>query len=161
MPNYIDKDKLIRDLIYNKSFYPAIVKSAIENAPVEDVVPRSKYEDWKGIAKAYRKQFEESYEKHQVELNKADQEIERLEHILNNYALQYGTVTDKQKVIDKAKQEAYKEVFEKISKRFEVLLKDYPCEGDWVSAKKFLGVHWKYIVNSIMADYKPNSKRNT
>ena len=34
MANYIDKDKLIRDLIDNRSFYPAIVKNAIENAPV-------------------------------------------------------------------------------------------------------------------------------
>ena len=38
MPEYIDKDKLIRDLIDNRSFYPAIVKNAIENAPTEDVV---------------------------------------------------------------------------------------------------------------------------
>lgn len=45
MPNYIDKDKLIRDLIDNRSFYPAIVKRAIENAPTEDVVPRSEYDD--------------------------------------------------------------------------------------------------------------------
>ena len=38
MPEYIDKEKLIRDLIDNRSFYPAIVKSAVENAPTEDVV---------------------------------------------------------------------------------------------------------------------------
>ena len=45
MPEYIDKEKLIRDLIDNRSFYPAIVKSAIENAPTEDVVEvvRCKY----------------------------------------------------------------------------------------------------------------------
>jgi hypothetical protein len=41
---YIDKDKLIRDLIDNRSFYPVIVKNAIENAPIEDVVPRSEVE---------------------------------------------------------------------------------------------------------------------
>lgn len=44
MERYIDADKLTRDLIDNRSFYPAIVKSAIENAPTEDVVPRSEYE---------------------------------------------------------------------------------------------------------------------
>lgn len=44
MPEYIDKEKLIRDLIDNRSFYPAIVKNAIENAPIEDVVPRSDIE---------------------------------------------------------------------------------------------------------------------
>ena len=40
---YIDAEKLIRDLI-DKGFYPALVKSAIENAPTEDVVPRSELE---------------------------------------------------------------------------------------------------------------------
>ena len=45
MPEYIDKEKLIRDLIDNRSFYPAIVKNAIENAPTEDVVPRSEVDE--------------------------------------------------------------------------------------------------------------------
>lgn len=44
MAEYIDKNKLIRDLIDNRSFYPAIVKNAIENAPTADVVPRSEVE---------------------------------------------------------------------------------------------------------------------
>ena len=41
----IDADKLTRDLIDNKCFYPAIVKRAIENAPIEDVVARSEVEE--------------------------------------------------------------------------------------------------------------------
>ena len=41
-------------------------------------------------------------------------EVERLEHILDCYALQYGTVTDQQKVIEKAKSEVAREIFEKI-----------------------------------------------
>ena len=40
--------------------------------------------------------------------------VERLEHILDCYALQYGTVTDQQKVIEKAKSEVAREIFEKI-----------------------------------------------
>ena len=40
MADYIDREKLIRDLI-DKGFYPALVKRAIENTPTEDVVPRS------------------------------------------------------------------------------------------------------------------------
>ena len=44
MPRYIDAEKLKRDLIDNRNFYPAIVKRAIENAPTEDVVPRSEVE---------------------------------------------------------------------------------------------------------------------
>lgn len=38
MPKYIDKEKLKRDLIDNRCFYPVIVKNAIENAPTEDVI---------------------------------------------------------------------------------------------------------------------------
>lgn len=42
--SYIDREKLKRDLIDNRSFYPAIVKRALENAPTEDVVPRGEVE---------------------------------------------------------------------------------------------------------------------
>lgn len=52
MPNYIDKDKLKRDLIDNRSFYPAIVKNAIENAPVENVALKRK------IIKQFVRRFE-------------------------------------------------------------------------------------------------------
>jgi hypothetical protein len=59
MPNYIDKDKLIRDLIDNRNFYPAIVKRAIENAPTEDVVPRSEVEKAKQkVAREILDEFE-------------------------------------------------------------------------------------------------------
>lgn len=55
---YIDADKLTKDLIENKSFYPAIVKRAIEEAPtvqvmgewisVDDRLPVNDYEKhWK------------------------------------------------------------------------------------------------------------------
>ena len=43
-------------------------------------------------------------------------EVERLERILNSYALQYGTVRDKQKVIDEAKSEVASEIFEEIDR---------------------------------------------
>jgi hypothetical protein len=45
----------------------------------------------------------------------ADAEIERLKQIINSYALQYGTVTDQQKVIDKAKAEVIEEIEERIA----------------------------------------------
>ncbi len=35
---YIEREALKRDLIDNRSFYPAIVKNAIEEAPAADVV---------------------------------------------------------------------------------------------------------------------------
>lgn len=43
-------------------------------------------------------------------------EVERLEQILNSYALQYGTVKDQQEVIDKIKRETAMEMFEEIEK---------------------------------------------
>ena len=41
-------------------------------------------------------------------------DVERLESICHSYALQYGTVTDQQKVIDKAKAEVAREIFEEL-----------------------------------------------
>ena len=41
-------------------------------------------------------------------------EVERLQHILDCYALQYGTVKDQQSVIDKAKAETKREIGEEI-----------------------------------------------
>ena len=38
MAEYIEREALKRDLIDNRSFYPAIVKAAIESAPAADVV---------------------------------------------------------------------------------------------------------------------------
>lgn len=45
-----------------------------------------------------------------------ESEVERLRAICNSYALQYGTVRDQQKVIDEAKREIAREIFEEISK---------------------------------------------
>lgn len=54
MAEYIDREKLKRDLIDNRSFYPAIVKNAIETAPTEDVVLRSEVEELENeLAKCY------------------------------------------------------------------------------------------------------------
>lgn len=44
-------------------------------------------------------------------------QVERLEKILDFYAIQYGTVKDQQKVIDKAKSEVAKEIFEEIKNK--------------------------------------------
>ena len=41
-------------------------------------------------------------------------EVERLQHILDSYALQYGTVMDKHIVIEKAREEVAREIFEEI-----------------------------------------------
>jgi exonuclease III len=44
----------------------------------------------------------------------ADKEINRLKHVLDSYALQYGTVTDQSKKIKEIKDEAYKEFAERL-----------------------------------------------
>ncbi len=43
-------------------------------------------------------------------------EVERLQYILDSYALQYGTVKDQHEVIDKAKTGVAREIFEEIEK---------------------------------------------
>jgi hypothetical protein len=80
MAEYIDREKLIKKLI-DKGFYPALVKSAIENAPAEDVVPKSEVEDLKELIKVYKSCKEELAIKHGItviELQLAKQEVERL-----------------------------------------------------------------------------------
>jgi hypothetical protein len=42
------------------------------------------------------------------------EEVDRLHHILNSYALQYGTAKDQQAVIDRIKAETAREIFEEI-----------------------------------------------
>ena len=53
-------------------------------------------------------------EKQKLEIWKQQGEIDRLTRICNSYALQYGTVTDQQKVIDKAKAEVIEEIEKEI-----------------------------------------------
>lgn len=50
--------------------------------------------------------------------------IDRLERICNSYALQYGTVKDQQAVIDKAKADAAKEIFDELEREIEDALKN-------------------------------------
>ena len=51
MSRYIDADVLIDDLIHNRSFYPAIVSSAIKNTPTADVVEVVRCKDCKHFTK--------------------------------------------------------------------------------------------------------------
>lgn len=120
MPEYIDKEKLKRDLIDNRCFYPVIVKNAIENAPTEDVVPRSEVERWQL--------------KYKSDIETCDSTIHRLHNIL----LQFTDIVHKwgnkngidtteislvpileqetDNIITKAKQDVAMEIFEEIEK---------------------------------------------
>jgi hypothetical protein len=71
-------------------------------------------------------------------------EVERLQHILDSYALQYGTVKDQHEVIDKVKTEVAREIFEEIEKaisnleyrantpRKTVRVEELKAQVDWV-----------------------------
>lgn len=94
MEEFISKNKLIKELI-DKGFYPAIVKSAIENAPIENVVPKSEYEklEW---------QFKEldiecnRLEKDEENFHKAKQEVAReiFEHMKKRIHHEYTYLAD-------------------------------------------------------------------
>lgn len=133
MAEYIDREALL-ELINEDCKYKNVTNEytrgcnevcdwaikTIKNIPTEDVVPRSEVEE-KQI------QLEVLYDnvvKLETKLDQADQEEERLKRILNNYALQYGTVTDKQKVIDKAKQDVAREMIEEFEKEIKLDLQN-------------------------------------
>lgn len=98
MPNYIDKDKLIRDLIDNRNFYPVIVKNAIENAPTEDVVPRSEVEQ----LQRNLEQCENGYKQqiHIMECKHKD-EVDKLRNSVDEALKLFGTESKKVEKLQK------------------------------------------------------------
>ena len=62
-------------------------------------------------------------------------------------------------IVENAKTEAAREIFEEIDKRFEAVLKFYPLGGKLTDAKKFVDFHWKHIRHSIMCDYDAELKK--
>lgn len=78
---------------------------------------------WRLASPSQRQNFGELIESHPTadvapksELEQAEREIKRLKSILNYYALEYGTVMDRQKVIDEAKRETAAEVIDEFAK---------------------------------------------
>ena len=146
MPRYIDADALIKNIFLmgiGDGMYTInakAVKFAIDNAPTADVVPKSEVEnliyklecllchatggklskhsyDLKTMETCVNDYINESYEEgYQEAQAKLYFDVERLERICHSYALQYGTVTDQQKVIDKAKAKVAREIFEEIER---------------------------------------------
>ena len=91
MPRYIDAEQLIKSLL-DKDFYPALVKRASENAPTEDVVPRSEVESLKAQVKRLKAYDEErDIQLHQRLVREAKQEVareifEEIEKLLDFYS---------------------------------------------------------------------------
>ena len=92
MADYIDREKLIRDLI-DKGFYPALVKRAIENAPTEDVVPRSEVEqlqrNLEQCENGYNQQIHLLQCKHKDEVERLTVELEAMRGAANSYKMHY------------------------------------------------------------------------
>lgn len=82
-----------------------------EYLPTYDVVPKSEYDAVVSAVDNSTKEFLKLHDKYQEQMA----ENERLTYLLHCYALQYGTVTDQQKVIDKAKAEVLEEFEERIA----------------------------------------------
>lgn len=57
------------------------------------------------------------------------------------------------------KRDVAREIFAEIDKRFEALLKFYPCNGEFEDAKRFVDFHWKHIRHSITCDYDDELKK--
>ena len=65
MAEYIDREKLKRKLIDYYSIFPAMVKRAIENAPTEDVVPRSEVEELNNLIEILNARNDDLFEENE------------------------------------------------------------------------------------------------
>lgn len=74
----------------------------------------------------------------QREIASYKSEIERLQRILDSYALQYGTAVDKDRLLKQAKSEAIKEFLEilKTKKQWDVDIPDYVFFDDIINITK-------------------------
>lgn len=132
MARYIDADELLKELqeeldfetpMYTEEqnkYFNSGLRCAIRDvkkAPTADVVPKSEVEaltieleSERGSLNAYKTKHRNA----KVEVENLNLEIERLQHILDSYALQYGTVMDKHIVVEKAREDVAREIFEEI-----------------------------------------------
>ena len=73
-------------------------------------------------------------------------EIERLTRICHSYALQYGTVTDQQKVIDKAKAEVAREIFNDLKANQVPYVSEDDAVFFCIKSKTFKRLKKKYVI---------------
>lgn len=122
MARYIDADKLIEKIFPiglindgNYTINAKAIKMAVDMMPTSDVVPKS-------------------------EVDKAEAEIERLQTILESYALQYGTVRDQHKV----KSEIAREIFWEIKTCLEYEYMSYLKAYDYTLLTRIEELENKY-----------------
>lgn len=121
MPRYIDANDLkavIQANDWSNPVVPDVVCLIIDRSPTADVAPKSEfdrvYNELEHLKMSVLPTMRIDLQMANTRVYEADAEVERLERICNSYALQYGTVTDQQKVIDKAKAEIAREIFEEM-----------------------------------------------
>lgn len=108
MARYAEWNKFIANLKTDKYGDTDVVEVGIAfQKATADVVPKS------------------DVEKQKLEIWRLEGEIERLKRICHSYALQYGTVKDQQAVIDKAKADVAREIFEEIDKSIDKDIEQY------------------------------------
>ena len=115
MDEYIKKSEAVDVIVkypYDIAGKTATAIKMIEDLPRADVVPKSEYDAVVSAVDNSTKEFLKLHDEYQG----ANAEIERLKHILDCYALQYGTVIEQQAVIDKTNQEFASEIFAEIEK---------------------------------------------
>lgn len=125
MERYIDADNFRKTMIKRFGCIPCLtdyseasrydipIDDALNLAPTADVVPKSEYDAVVSAVDNSTREFLKLHDTYQEQ----NAEIERLNQILDSYALQYGTVTVKQAVMDKAKAEVAREIFAEIEER--------------------------------------------
>jgi hypothetical protein len=134
MPRYIDAELLDPEDFENCTPYQA--REIIEDIPTADVVPKSEfyrvYNELEYLKSSILPRLRIDLQMANTRAYEVDDENDRLRRILNSYALQYGTVKDQQAVIDKAKTDVAREIFEEIE-RICVGMQDYT---DYAELKK-------------------------
>lgn len=140
MPRYIDTDELLKSLPDDLP-YKASVKRVLIQATEADVVPRAEYDRLNLLLASTTERSENRKEADvdeiltlRLEVDELTEELTRRceeyekeifakQKSLDNYALQYGTVRCHQKVIDKAKAEVAREIFEEIEREIVAALR--------------------------------------
>ena len=115
----------------------------VEEAPEADVVPRIELDAMRSAANSYKMHYENA----KSEVEALEKEIDRLNHILNCYALQYGTVKDQSKTINKVKSEVAIEILSNLKKEaHNKAVHPCGCKIDpYISLKVLDGIIQKYI----------------
>ena len=142
MDEYIKREDVIKHLRgaciakYPLSFSYGIFASADEIRKLlpADVVPKSEYDAVVSAVDNSTKEFLKLHDDYQDAIHM----VERLKNILDSYAFQYGTVTDKQAIINHERAEVAKEIFEEVEVEITEALKcNYKRRTEYYTKERY------------------------